>query len=172
MQTFAVEFHLSYKGKSLEDTIATLHFDAETFADLFMQLQLGESDLSTKQRLVDAFAEVDVKFDSFAFGNIFNQVGELEFDAENPIKLVGTVKEVVWMNPHISVFVDVPQENGSIVTYEVQGGAPNSMYRRGSRKDDLLPGDPIIVEGPRARNEASMRVGQGNFMKLDGTEVW
>ena len=84
MQTFAVEFHLSYKGKSLEDTIATLHFDAETFADLFMQLQLGESDLSTKQRLVDAFAEVDVKFDSFAFGNIFNQVGELEFDAENP----------------------------------------------------------------------------------------
>jgi hypothetical protein len=58
------------------------------------------------------------------------------------------------------------------VTYEVQGGAPNSMYRRGSRKDDLMPGDPIVVEGPRARNEASLRVGQGNFMKPDGTEVW
>ena len=86
MQRFAVEFHLSYEGKSLEDTIATLHFDAETFADLLMQLQLGESDSSTKQRLIDALAvaEVDVKFDSFAFGNIFNQVGELEFDAENP----------------------------------------------------------------------------------------
>jgi len=86
MQRFAVEFHLSYEGKSLEDTIATLHFDAETFADLIMQLQLGESDSSTKQRLIDALAvsEVDVKFDSFAFGNIFNQVGELEFDAENP----------------------------------------------------------------------------------------
>jgi len=95
-----------------------------------------------------------------------------EFDAENPIRLVGTVKEVVWMNPHISVFVDVPQENGMVLTYEVQGGAPNSMYRRGARKDDLKPGDPIIVEGARARNEESLRVGQGDFMTPDGTEVW
>ena len=95
-----------------------------------------------------------------------------EFDAENPIRLVGTVKEVVWMNPHISVFVDVPQENGQVLTYEVQGGAPNSMYRRGARKDDLMPGDPVIVEGARARNEESLRVGQGDFMKPDGTDVW
>jgi hypothetical protein len=86
MQRFAVEFHLSYKGKSLEDTIATLHFDAETFADLWMKLEFGESDLSTKQRLVDALAiaEVDVKFDSFGFGNIYNRIGELVFDIENP----------------------------------------------------------------------------------------
>ena len=82
-----------------------------------------------------------------------------EFDADNPIRLVGTVKEVVWMNPHISVFVDVPQENGAVLTYEVQGGAPNSMYRRGARKDDLKPGDAIVVEGARARNEESLRVG-------------
>lgn len=95
-----------------------------------------------------------------------------EFDADNPIRLVGTVKEVVWMNPHISVFVDVPQENGSVLTYEVQGGAPNGMYRRGARRDDLKPGDPVIVEGARARNEESLRVGQGDFMRPDGTEVW
>ena len=86
MQRFAVEFHLSYKGKSLEDTIATLHFDAETFADLWMKLELGESDLSTKQRLADALAiaKLDVKFDSFGFGNIYNRIGELVFDIENP----------------------------------------------------------------------------------------
>ena len=86
MQRFAVEFHLSYKGKSLEDTIATLHFDAETFADLWMKLELGESDLSTKQRLVDALAieDDDVQFDEFGFGNIYNRIGELVFDIENP----------------------------------------------------------------------------------------
>ena len=95
-----------------------------------------------------------------------------EFDSENPIRLMGTVNEVVWMNPHISIFVDVPQDNGIILTYEVQGGNPNSMYRRGARKDDLKPGDPIIVEGARARKEGSLRVGQGNFTTPDGTEVW
>lgn len=95
-----------------------------------------------------------------------------EFDVDNPIKLTGAVKEVVWMNPHISVFVDVTQENGEVLTYEVQGGTPNSMYRRGFRKDDLNPGDPVIVVGARARNAESLRVGQGDFMRPDGTEVW
>ena len=95
-----------------------------------------------------------------------------EFDSENPIRITGSVKEVVWMNPHISVFVDVTQENGEVLTYEVQGGTPNSMYRRGSRKDDLKPGDPVIVVGARARNEESLRVGQGDFMRPDGTEIW
>ena len=85
MQTFAVEFHLSYKGKSLE-SIVTVPFDVETFADLLMQIQQGESDLTIRQRLLDAiaFEEDDVQFDEFGFGNIYNQLGELEFDIDNP----------------------------------------------------------------------------------------
>ena len=31
-----------------------------------------------------ALEEVDVQFDEFGFGNIFNQLGELEFDINNP----------------------------------------------------------------------------------------
>ena len=78
MQKFTVKFHLGYEGKSLE-SIVTLPFDVETFADLMMQLQQGESDLTTRQRLIDALAveEVDVQFDEFGFGNIYNQLGEL-----------------------------------------------------------------------------------------------
>ncbi len=95
-----------------------------------------------------------------------------EFDAENPIALTGTVKEVVWMSPHISVFVNVPQDNGDVLVYEVPGSPPNGLYRRGARPTDLMPGDAIVVEGARARNPESLRVGQGNFRKPDGTEVW
>ena len=86
MQIFSVEFGLDYKGEVVENTIATLPFKVETFADLWMQLELGEKDGSTKQRLIDTLAEVevDVKFDSFGFGNIYNQVGELAFDINNP----------------------------------------------------------------------------------------
>ena len=78
MQTFAVEFHLSYKGKSLE-SIVTVPFDVETFADLLMQIQQGEADLTIRQRLLDAiaFEDDDVQFDEFGFGNIYNQLGEL-----------------------------------------------------------------------------------------------
>ena len=86
MQIFSVEFSLNYKGELVQDVIATLTFEVDTFADLWMQLELGEKDGSTKQRLIDTLAEVevDVKFDSFGFGNIYNQVGELAFDINNP----------------------------------------------------------------------------------------
>ena len=95
-----------------------------------------------------------------------------EFDAENPITLVGTIREVVWMSPHISVFVDVPRDDGEVQTYEVQGGPPNRLYRNGSRATDLMPGDEVVVEGARARNPDSLRVGEGEFHKPDGTPVW
>ena len=86
MQIFSVEFFLNYKGELVQDVTATLTFEVDTFADLWMQLEMGEKDGSTKQRLIDtmAEAEVDVEFDSFAFGNIYNQIGELEFDINNP----------------------------------------------------------------------------------------
>ena len=86
MQIFSVEFGLDYKGEVVENTIATLTFEVETFADLLFQLEIGEKDGSTKQRLIDTLAEVevDVKFDSFGFGNIYNQLGELVFDMDNP----------------------------------------------------------------------------------------
>ena len=86
MQIFSVEFFLNYKGELVQDVTATLTFEVDTFADLWMQLEMGEKDGSTKQRLLDtmAEAEVDVQFDSFGFGNIYNQVGELAFDINNP----------------------------------------------------------------------------------------
>ena len=84
MQIFSVEFFFNYKGELVQDVTATLTFEVDTFADLWMQLEMGEKDGSTKQRLIDTMAEVDVEFDSFAFGNIYNQIGELEFDINNP----------------------------------------------------------------------------------------
>jgi hypothetical protein len=106
MQTFAVEFHLSYKGKSLE-SIVTVPFDVETFADLLMQLQQGESDSTTRQRLLDAiaFEEEDVQFDEFGFGNIYNQLGELEFDIDNPNEL-----QLTSLSPEGDVIADEEED--------------------------------------------------------------
>ena len=95
-----------------------------------------------------------------------------EFDAEDPIVLTGTIKEVVWMSPHISVFVDVTGDDGEVRTYEVQGGPPNRLFRNGARANDLEPGDAVVVEGARARKADSLRVGEGRFRTPDGTPVW
>ena len=109
MQTFAVEFHLSYKGKSLE-SIVTVPFDVETFADLLMQIQQGEADLTIRQRLLDAiaFEDDDVQFDEFGFGNIYNQLGELEFDIDNPNEL-----QLTSLSPEGDVIEDEDEEDYS-----------------------------------------------------------
>ncbi len=106
MQTFAVEFHLSYKGKSLE-SIVTVPFDVETFADLLMQIQQGDADLTIRQRLLDAiaFEDDDVQFDEFGFGNIYNQLGELEFDIDNPNEL-----QLTSLSPEGDVIADEEDE--------------------------------------------------------------
>jgi hypothetical protein len=86
MQIFKVIYQLSYKGEPFEDTVL-IDFQVETFADLWMELELGEKDGSIKQRLVNATKEDNLKFDSFGFTYIYNQVDELQFDSNNPEKI-------------------------------------------------------------------------------------
>src|ERR1051326_2183374 len=57
-----------------------------------------------------------------------------EYDSNKPIKFQGKVSKVEWMNPHIYFYVDAKDEAGKAVTYAVEGGAPNGLYRQGGRK--------------------------------------
>ena len=95
-----------------------------------------------------------------------------EFDRNKPIAFTGTVQKVAWMNPHIYTYVDVKQPNGSIITYRVEGGPPNSLYRSGWRSDTLKVGETVSVTGIRAKAETSMNVGTATIKKADGTSVF
>lgn len=92
-----------------------------------------------------------------------------EFDVNSPITFTGTVKAVDWLNPHIYTHVEVVDADGTTVTYKVEGGPPNSLYRRGWRPDSLQPGDIVTVEGIRAKNRESMNVGRATMTKEDGS---
>ena len=95
-----------------------------------------------------------------------------EFDSKKPIKFEGTVKSVDWMNPHIYVNIDAKDESGKLVTYSVEGGPPNSLYRNGWRKDTLKVGEPVTVSGNRAKKEDSNRVGNATIVTKDGRRLF
>src|SRR5207302_4669651 len=95
-----------------------------------------------------------------------------EFDRNKPITFTGTVKKVEWMNPHIYTHIESKDETGKTVVYEVEGGAPNSLFRNGWRADTLKPGETVNVTGSRAKSEASMRVGNATITKADGSRVF
>src|SRR5947208_3221965 len=70
-----------------------------------------------------------------------------EFDTHKPISFTGTVKEMQWTNPHIYTQIEVKNPDGTMVVYRVEGGAPNSLFRQGWRRDTVKPGDVVTVQG-------------------------
>ncbi len=52
-----------------------------------------------------------------------------EYDSTKPVKLRGTVKKMEWINPHSWMTLEVKTDDGKIETWEVEAGAPNSMFR-------------------------------------------
>src|SRR5512137_751145 len=81
-----------------------------------------------------------------------------EFDRNKPISFTGTVKKVEWMNPHIYAHIEAKDASGKTVVYEVEGGAPNALFRNGWRAETLKAGEVVSVTGTRAKSDASMRV--------------
>ena len=95
-----------------------------------------------------------------------------EFDANKPLEFSnGVVKMVEWTNPHIYVQVEVKDSAGKLSLYRVEGGAPNSLFRNGWRRDSLKPGDLVNFKGTRAKNPASPNV-NGRLTLPDGKVLW
>jgi hypothetical protein len=80
-----------------------------------------------------------------------------QYDASKPIILTGPVTKVEWTNPHIFIYIDVPDEQtGDIVNWALEMGAPNTLLRLGWRRDSLKAGDLITVEGNLARDGSAL----------------
>ena len=57
----------------------------------------------------------------------------------------GTVKKFDWTNPHTWVWIDVPNDHGSVDTWGFEGMSPNYLARRGWTRGTLKPGDKLTV---------------------------
>lgn len=75
-----------------------------------------------------------------------------EFDANKPITLTGAIKSMDWVNPHSWLYIDVTQPDGTVVTWSLEFGASNALFRHGWRKTDLPVGAQVTVTGFHAKN--------------------
>ena len=91
---------------------------------------------------------------------------------EKEVSLTGTVTKLEWANPHIHIYVDVKDASGKVKNYAVEGGTPNSLYRRGWRKDDVKPGDVVKIEGAAPSRNGSPRVHLGSITTAEGRQLF
>lgn len=94
-----------------------------------------------------------------------------EFDAKRPVQLKGTVAKMEWINPHAWIHVDVEVEGGKVERWMVEGGTPNTLFRRGFTKKSLLPGTVILVDGYQAK-DGTMKANGRNLTFEDGRRLF
>ena len=75
-----------------------------------------------------------------------------EFDLTKPVTLNGSVTKLEWANPHIWVYLEVKDDQGSVQLWQCEGGAPNTLFRNGWTKNALKPGDQVLIDGYLARD--------------------
>jgi hypothetical protein len=73
------------------------------------------------------------------------------FDRTKEVKLVGTVKEFRWQNPHTWIEVLVPNEKGQDVLWGVELTSPTYLVRAGWKSNTIKPGDKVTVVGNPVR---------------------
>jgi len=77
-----------------------------------------------------------------------------EFDSNAPVLLKGKITKIEWINPHAWIHLSVPREDGSVATWMVEGGTPNTLLRAGIDKNTLVIGTEIVVRGYQSKDKA------------------
>lgn len=94
-----------------------------------------------------------------------------QYDRNKPITLAGPVMRIEWMNPHIYFYMDVKDATGKTTQWAIEGGAPNTLYRAGWRKDSVKIGEVVTVQGYLAR-DGSHLVNMASAVLADGRNVF
>ncbi len=83
-----------------------------------------------------------------------------EFDPNRPLKLTGPVVRVEWVNPHTWIHLEVTTDEGKKEVWMVEGGTPNSLLRRGLKRDTIKIGQVVIVDGYQAKDRSNRANGR------------
>lgn len=94
-----------------------------------------------------------------------------EYDAKKPITLKGTVTKVEWTNPHARFYVDVKDDNGTVVNWNLELASPNVLMRQGWTRHSLKVGDVVTVEGAQAK-DGSLLANARSVVLADGRKVF
>jgi hypothetical protein len=92
------------------------------------------------------------------------------YDNEHPVTVTGTVKKFDWTNPHAFVYLEVKDQKGTVVEWEVEMMSLNHLRSYGWTSKTVKPGDQISCTGSPAKSGAPSMI--SNRMKLaDGREI-
>jgi len=105
-----------------------------------------------------------------------------EFDRDAPIRMEGTIQRLEWVNPHTWIHIAVTEmtKEGELLrpddpateVWAVEGGTPNTLLRRGLRRDCLTIGTNVIVDGYQTKDHSLKRANGRDITFADGSKIF
>lgn len=93
-----------------------------------------------------------------------------EYDGTKTFSVKGKVSKVEWTNPHARFYVDV-NEDGKMVTWNMELASPSALARNGWTSRTLKVGDQVAVEGYAAKVAAN-RGNARSVVTVDGRSLF
>jgi len=100
-------------------------------------------------------------------GSAVDHGSAISYDIGKQVTLTGVVTEWIWKNPHVFILFDVTDDQGKVVNWAVEGGAPNALYRAGWKPTSLKAGDRVTIVGSRAKDGSNL-ANATSFTLADG----
>lgn len=92
------------------------------------------------------------------------------YDMNNPVTVTGVVKRFEWTNPHAFIFLEVKDQKGDIVEWEVEMMSLNHLRSYGWTRNTVKPGETVTCTGGAAKNGSPSMI--SSYMKLgDGRQI-
>ena len=89
------------------------------------------------------------------------------YHVDQLIVIEGVATQLFWRNPHPFLFVEVEQEDGSVVTWAAEMAPTIAMTKGGYTEDSIEPGQHIMVVGSPAREGKRILTFEGAFRPAD-----
>jgi hypothetical protein len=92
------------------------------------------------------------------------------YDMANPVTVTGVVKRFEWTNPHAFIYLEVKDDKGNAVEWEVEMMSLNHLRGYGWTRSTVKPGETISCTGGSAKSGAPSMI--SSYMKLgDGRMI-
>jgi hypothetical protein len=83
-----------------------------------------------------------------------------EYDSSQLITLTGKITKVEWTNPHIYIHIDVPEADGKVTSWGLEGYPPNTLKRTGFPRNLLKEGDTVTITAYKAKDATNTGAGR------------
>ena len=92
------------------------------------------------------------------------------FDNSTHMELQGVITNLHWQNPHIHIFLEVTNADGSVTEWDLESGSPTLMQRAGIPRDALQEGMTVRVAAWPPLTD-KIEAFATNVLLPDGTEL-